>query len=164
MHNAPPVVAPVGRFVWGRLIFAALMLAAVLAGLHWLQAALPSADRVLISGVMTVLAWLLAWRSWTQELLTCGQLVWSGEDWCWRSEAQDDTPVQVDCVLDWGGGMLLSLTRMEGPGSAWPRARFASLTRQQIPRVWHGFRCAVYSRPVADPGRNRRVLVEWRMD
>jgi len=150
MHNAPPVVAPVGRFVWAVPIWASGVVAGGAGWVIWLQSALPSVERALTVAVPMVLAWCFAWRCGMQEQLSCGQLVWSGEDWCWCNEAQDDMPVQLTRVVDWNSGMLVALKCQGEARAGWRHIHYAYLTRQQMPRQWHGFRCAVYSRPKAD--------------
>lgn len=158
MHNAPPVVAPVGRFVWCGPVLTCGMVAGLVSWGCWLQSALPSIDRVLVTAALMALAWCFAWRSGLQEPLICGQLVWSGENWCWRNEGQDDMSVQLTKVVDWNSGMLVALKCQDEPRVGWTRTRYAYLTRQEMPRQWHGFRCAVYSRPKADTRLDRSLI------
>ncbi len=158
MHNAPPVVAPVGRFVWAVPIWTGWIVVGVAGWVIWLQLALPSVARALTVTALMMLAWGFAWGCGIQEQLACGQLVWSGENWCWRNEGQDDMSVQLTKVVDWNSGMLVALKCQDEPRVGWTRTRYAYLTRQEMPRQWHGFRCAVYSRPKADTRINRSLI------
>lgn len=148
MHNAPPVVFPVGRFVWGprlALALAALISGALAAWLVWMDAS----ASVLAWAVCTwlVAVWGTAW--WMpREFLHQGELAWDGEAWHCLGSAAEDGPVQLSLTLDGGHFMLVSVQPAAHLGlQAWPR--HAWLRRADMPSRWHGFRCAVYSRRTA---------------
>ena len=142
MHNAPPVVFPVGRFVWGRRVMLVLALCGAL-GLGFWQA------NANASGVQ----W--AWASWgicvlaamyasTKDTLAGGTLVWTGEVWLWRDAKGREMETQLRVLLDVGSALGLGLRPVEAP---WRLSqRFVWLEGRDMPQMWHGLRCAVYSR------------------
>lgn len=146
MHNAPPVVYPVGRFVWGRrwatcalaLLSAVAMGAsfvlsgATLAGLFW-QAATWLVIAGLSAGVLS------------REFLGCGALAWDGESWHGLDTAMPPGPLQMALTFDGGHFMLVALKASPAEGRV-RLSRHAFLCRGDMPSRWHGFRCAVYSR------------------
>jgi hypothetical protein len=155
MHNAPPVAYPVGRFVWGPVLLAAVLLLSAAGLVSW----------QLQSQASSTLVWS-AWIFWAacgaatvyggpKQTLSEGHLLWSGEAWLWQSVlgedalSQDDQGLNLAVGMDFGGGMLLllqaggELRQGHGPWfCAW-------VSEQAMPSKWHGFRCAVYSRPKA---------------
>jgi hypothetical protein len=141
MHNAPPVVFPVGRFVWGRWVMLALAFLGGI-GLLWHP----------LFPVLNVHPWALS--AWGLLLLAAlwatrvdhwqnGTLVWTGELWLWRDPQEHEWEVSLQVVLDTGSSMGLALTPLRtGPISM---KRFVWLSQGDLPVLWHGFRCAVYS-------------------
>ena len=150
MHNAPPVIYPVGRFVWGVCGVRALTLAGAVGLLCW----------QVMSGAMGLTVWL-AWALWSvsstlalwlesRESSAAGHLVWHGDGWCWQDEQLQERAVQLNLLLDGGRTLWVSYRLAdvsEGP-YLWPR--FAVVAQTDMPLAWHGFRCAVYSRPLGD--------------
>lgn len=145
MHNAPPVVFPVGRFVWARRLLWVLALCGALGLVFW-QANTNS------FGVK----W--AWASWgicvlaatyasTSDILLGGYLVWTGEVWLWRDAKGREMEMQLRVLLDVGSALGLVLRCADAPWY-FPQ-RFAWLEDRDMPQMWHGLRCAVYSRPKA---------------
>ena len=148
MHNAPPVVFPVGRFVWGprlALCLASAALAVLLGWLMWTQA--PASQAVWTVAAWAVAALCTAW--WLpREFLQAGELAWDGEVWHGPLPPGGDGPVHVTLTLDGGHFMLVSLRSIGYP--AWPNwTRHALVRSADMPSRWHGFRCAVYSRRTA---------------
>jgi hypothetical protein len=163
MHNAPPVVYPVGRFVWGAWIVGGLALVGAAVLLVWQTSA--QHDGLHIGG-----AWLLwcvslfaAVVSWAQESSCSGLLVWNGEDWFWRDASDAEIPVRVQVLLDAGRLMILSCAGLHGRSLSNRRAQFAVLHHASMPSFWHGFRCAVYSRPMDDPVSTPRRSSRFEM-
>jgi hypothetical protein len=153
MHNAPPVAFPVGRFVWGR----ALML-----GLAWLSALGLIGWQVF--GQASVGMKILAWIFWAmcvgtaaawcpRQALTKGRVFWSGEAWLWQLEGNEgrgqaeEQRIEVSVGLDMGFGLLLFVRMLDEQGQSCGRLVSAWLQERTMPSKWHGFRCAVYSRP-----------------
>ena len=141
MHNAPPVAFPVGRFVWGRRVMLALGLLGGM-GLLW-HPHFP---------VLNVHLWALAF--WGLLLLAAmwatrvdhwqtGMLVWTGEVWLWRDPQDLEWEVSLQVVLDTGSAMGLALTPQQTHRVA--LKRFVWFSQEDLPMLWHGFRCAVYS-------------------
>ena len=150
MHNAPPVVFPVGRFVWGQRWLAGLALLGMLADLCWFFWAGPPAW--LLVGVLLswVLCIALAFALWRHERLEAGHLIWSGGDWLWRAHGQAERPVAVTLVWDASHAMLLAVAEPQAARLPPRLTRYAWLTQQEMPTAWHGFRCAVCARPGED--------------
>jgi hypothetical protein len=157
MHNAPPVVYPVGRFVWGLYVMACLSTLGALGLVFWQRlSALPWAVAGwawVAWGMCVVLAF--AWRS--GQTLSSGHLFWTGEAWLLHG-GQNDEPetslqwsvapfvVSVSVLLDLGSVMLLTVQPLDESGQRAGRLRHAWVHRAATPSKWHGFRCAVYSR------------------
>lgn len=145
MHNAPPVVFPVGRFVWGPRLSTALAVLVSGALASWLVWTDASASIC----AWALCAWLVAlsgtawWRA--REFLQQGELAWDGEVWYCDSPSHTDEPIHLSLTLDGGYFMLVSL-RALGPVGRVAGVRYACLCRADMPSRWHGFRCAVYSR------------------
>ena len=160
MHNAPPVVYPVGRFVWGIWILGGLALLGAAGLLVWQIAALPDWPYMAAAWLLWGASLLGALVCWYQERSSCGQLVWSGEDWFWRDPLGADMPVRLHVLLDAGRFMILAYVGFEGHSLQNHRAQYAVLHHASMPSFWHGFRCAVYSRPKDDlmstPGQASR--------
>lgn len=150
MHNAPPVVFPVGRFAWGCFLLVVVSGLSAVGIISW-------QIQSLATGPKLWAAWFL-WGAcvgsaalWApRQALTKGRLGWSGESWFWQADdhAGDDVPcVAVSVALDIGQGMLLWVQPLDEQGKAHGRLLFAWLQAESMPSKWHGFRCAVYSRP-----------------
>ena len=142
MHNAPPVVFPVGRFVWGPRL--ALLLAAVAASVLavWLVWAEVSAFRLgWTACIWLAAAWCSAW--WVRhEFLQEGELAWDGEAWwfCGHGGARHAVNVQ----LQWDAGRAMLLRVSATPRHGW-LDRYTWLQASRLPLQWHGLRCAVHA-------------------
>lgn len=149
MHNAPPVAFPVGRFLWGRVAWLGVVMVSALGLLAWSHLA------HLSSGSCA-----LAWSIWglcgagsavwaRRQTLSKGRLFWSGETWSWQSPDGEGPDLQLTVGLDVGRGILLFLRLDKGADSGWGPWLCAWVSEGSMPSKWHGFRCAVYSRPKA---------------
>jgi hypothetical protein len=162
MHNAPPVFYPVGRFVWGLRLNGLLALLAAVALWAW-QGVSESSNT---QSVAAALCWLLSVSAAIVlaqgEFLHDGQLVWDGQAWCWQDSMHHDHPVDVQVLLDVGGALFMACQGCNGHSGEHRRRQFALLVRTTMPLSWHGFRCAVYSRPMSDarPERRRAAHLE----
>lgn len=146
MHNAPPVVFPAGRFFWARCVAGLLALLAGGCLALWLWQTNAS---------VAMFAWaVFGWSATTlccmgllpHEFLQQGELAWDGEAWHGCFASWQDGPMHLTLIFDGGHFMLVSLRAMaQADRSVW--ARYACLHRVDMPSCWHGFRCAVYSRP-----------------
>jgi hypothetical protein len=150
MHNAPPVVFPVGRFVWGRLLFVAVGVLSVLGLLSWQLQTLATGPKLWVAWMLwgVCIGFAALWAP--RQTLTCGRLGWSGEAWYWQAEtesAEQAQAVNVSVGVDTGQGLLLWLQPLNEEGHAQGRLLCAWLQARAMPSKWHGFRCAVYSRP-----------------
>lgn len=141
MRSAPPVLVPVGRFLWGPRISAVLALVVAL-----LCALVVSGQGGAVPvHSLTALVWVAstafaAW-AWSRERLPEGELSWDGEAWWYQVPAGPQQPVAVELVWDAGQAMLLCLrstaTCPQGLHHVWLQAR-------QMRSAWHGLRCAVH--------------------
>jgi len=154
MQNAPPVAFPVGRFVWGRvLMLAAATLSA--AGLIGWQMQSQVTD-LMVSCAWGF--WLLCWvgtAAWApRQQASGGSLFWTGEVWFWQAEhalTAQAQAVRLTVGLDTGSGMLLWVQSVDDQGRVMGPLTSAWLQADAMPSKWHGFRCAVYSRPKVHP-------------
>ena len=151
MRNAPPVVFPVGFFVGVPLSVMALALLSALVLTIWLSQA--GADPVVqmfacsVWGLTVMLT--LWWRR--HEWLDRGQLCWTGQEWLWTDAHGHEQQLSVHVQIDAVRGMLLRLQFKPADQRRFgvtTLARWAWLRKRDMPSHWHGFRCAVYSRPV----------------
>lgn len=158
MQNAPPVAFPVGRFVLGRAVwFGAVSLSALglLGWQVWGNVAQEWAS----------LAWLF-WcvcvctsAGWApRQSLLGGRLFWSGEAWFWQADDADGHTelhsVSLSVGLDSGSGLLLWVRLLKDDGPIAQKLgplKYVWLQASTMPSKWHGFRCAVYSRPMTIP-------------
>jgi len=150
MHNAPPVVYPVGRFALGRFLFVAVGVLSALGLLSWQLQSLATGPKL----------WA-AWGFWgacagaavlwaPKQTLTGGRLGWSGEAWFWQAKADSAELAQTVVVsvgLDTGQALLLWVRKLDDQSHAQGLLQSAWLQADAMPSKWHGFRCAVYSRP-----------------
>lgn len=149
MHNAPPVVFPVGFFVGETLPSVALPLLSCLALVFWLVQGPVEPALLALAGLVWGLAALLAlwWhrREWTGP----GRLAWNGQAWHWADLHGHEQAVTVHGQIDTGHHLLLRLHFDPLPRRLLPvrLARWAWVQESSMPSHWHGFRCAVYSRP-----------------
>lgn len=142
MHNAPPVVVPVGRFAWGVRM-------AVVCGVFTALACLLTAcvyplalDRLgaLLGAFVLVAA--LAWVAWQFDAVPPGDLCWDGQSWFFHATGTA-APLSVTVQLDWDGGRVM-LLRLCAHRADWPWGRYTWVQASTIPVHWHGLRCAVY--------------------
>lgn len=89
-----------------------------------------------------------------RQALVDGRLFWSGEAWFWESAAArsadvcpESVLVSLSVALDSGSGLLLWVCLPKGPGQGLGQWASAWTQESAMPSKWHGFRCAVYSRP-----------------
>ncbi len=145
MHSAPPVLVPVGRFVWGRrAAVLAVWLAAAVSGLLAWWSGLGASELLALLGVwLLVLA--LAWWFAPLEALPAGELSWDGEAW-WFS-GSGAVPERVHLQVGWDAGRAM-LLRLSARRDGWQLDRYTWLQASQLPLQWHGLRCALYARDI----------------
>lgn len=153
MHSAPPVLVPVGRFVWGHGVTAALAgLVALAMGWVW-QASGASALQGVAGGLLCLLAAALSWHWAKQEALPAGTLSWDGGDWTYAPHetqgTNDALAVTVRVLWDAGPAMLVAVRTQAAGGavqfSGWRGQRFAWMHATHMAGQWHAWRCAVYA-------------------
>ena len=158
MHTAPPVVYPVGRFVWGRLLFVAVCVFSAVGLFSWQLQTLATGTNLWAAWLFWVVCALSVALWAPRQTLTGGRLGWSGEAWFWQAHAdsaEQSQAVAVSVGLDTGQGLLLWLQPLNEEGGAHGRLLCAWLQASAMPSKWHGFRCAVYSRPKTPVGLDR---------
>lgn len=150
MYNAPPVAYPVGRFIWGGVAWLGVSAVSALGLLAWSHLSLP-----------TTVQSLAAWSCWgicgwgaalwgRHQTLSQGRLCWRGQAWSWQPRTGEEVDLQLTVGLDVGGGILLFLRLDPGLQKGLGPLHCAWASRSAMPPLWHGFRCAVYSRPRAN--------------
>lgn len=164
MHNAPPVVYPVGRFVWAQAVGWGVSALSALGLAIW-QVQSASSFFTAFGAWVFWAACVLGARVWApRELITQGRLSWTGEAWFYQRKdgvsEEEAQSVRLSVGLDVGSGFVLWV-RFMGPMEQFGRWRCACFSQAQMPSNWHGFRCAVYShvhrrKPTAGPVDDRR--------
>lgn len=145
MHNAPPVVYPLGRSHFQGAALAGFWLSGVLVSVGWWLVG-PGFDwRIGIAMAALVLAGVAAWLGWRSAPV--GQLHWDGQVWRWESTGyQAGTPVlALSVTLDLQHTLLLRLHNHDH-ASIW-----LWVHRAALPERWLDLRRAVYSRRKAWP-------------
>lgn len=143
MRSAPPVLVPVGRFVWSASLAGVLAAATALIGLLTAWWCGMTLARAVFMGAVWVLAAGVTWWALQREILPPGELSWDGQSWWYRAGDGQGAAVAVTLTLRWDAGraMLLQLDLRklgELPRHAWLKA-------SQMPAQWHGLRCAVHA-------------------
>ncbi|MDO9359291.1 MAG: hypothetical protein Q7T70_09895 [Polaromonas sp.] len=145
MHNAPPVVYPLGRSRFQAAVFLACWLTgAAVFVVWWLHA--PQRDWRLWLGLAAVLtAGVIALAGWGNS--PTGQLHWDGQTWRWQglTDLEPQALRRLAATLDLQGVLLL---RIEIAGR---RALWLWAGRVAMPERWLDLRRAVYSRRKASP-------------
>jgi hypothetical protein len=150
MHNAPPVVYPVGRFSFGRIVLVSVCSLSAVALLSWQIQTRASSSMIWAAWILWILCNLSAAIWVPKQALVGGRLGWSGEGWFWQADANSagqSQTVAVSVGFDAGRGMLLWVQPLNEQGLAQGRLHCAWFQADAMPPKWHGFRCAVYSRP-----------------
>jgi hypothetical protein len=145
MHNAPPVVYPLGRSRFQGGVLLGLWLAGLVVTALWWRAA-PGPDWRLGTALAVVLAaGIAAGLGWKNA--PTGQLRWDGQVWRWESQGyQAGTPVRaLSVALDLQHVLLLRLENQDH-AMLWLWAG-----RSAMPERWLDLRRAVYSRRKPSP-------------
>jgi len=150
MNNAPPVVYPVGRFAAGRILLVAVCGLSAVGMVSW-QIQTRVTGPTLWAGWLMWATCALSAALWApRQALTQGRLGWSGDVWFWQADADTFDQAQAVAIsvgLDTGQGLLLWVQPLDEQGRAKGRRASAWVQAGAMPSKWHGFRCAVYSRP-----------------
>jgi hypothetical protein len=140
MHNAPPVVYPLGRSRFqGRALLLLWLVGLGVTALWWVTGARPG-WRLALGAVAVLVSGAAALRAWKH--CPVGQLHWDGQVWRWESQGyQAGTLVRhLSVALDFQHVLLLRLENHDG-ATLWLWAQRASM-----PERWLELRRAVYSR------------------
>ena len=150
MHNAPPVAFPVGRFVWGRVLGLATATLSAAGLIAWQVQSQAATWLVACAWGFWALSWV-ATAAWAPcQHASGGRLFWTGESWFWQAEHElsaQAQAVRLTVGLDTGSGLLMWVQSVDDQGRVMGPLTSAWLQADAMPSKWHGFRCAVYSRP-----------------
>ena len=150
MHNAPPVDFPVGRFVGGRVLWMAAATLSAAGLIAWQMQSQVAPWQVAFAWGLWLLCGL-ATAAWApRQHASAGSLFWTGDAWFWQGEQARSAQAQAVWLtvgLDTGSGLLLWLQNVDDQGRLMGPLSSAWLQADAMPSKWHGFRCAVYSRP-----------------
>ena len=147
LHNAPPVIYPLGRSYFSGALLLGLWLAGLLLVLAWYDLTRPSGWR-LVSGCAAVLvAGVAAGAGW--KSVPRGQLAWDGEVWRWESvrDQTGNAEHELAVIADFQTCLLLRLQN-QARASLW-----LWVEQRALPARWLDLRRAVYS-----PHRPARAL------
>jgi toxin CptA len=140
LHNAPPVVYPLGRSRFLGALLLGLWLCGLLAIPFWhFQGAGQFDWRLGLIAASVMGAGLAAGMGWRN--VPAGRLAWDGQTWRRESPGYQAGAVEYElCVLaDFQHSLLL---RLESPGQA---RLWLWVERQAMPERWLDLRRAVYS-------------------
>ena len=145
IHNAPPVVYPLGRSNFLNRLLLGLWFSGLLLSILWLLI-VQRFDWRIGSAFLAVLCAGLAVRSGLKNLPT-GQLVWDGNAWRWESAGYQTGIAEYDVSVtaDLQSRLLL---RLENPASA---SLWLWLERGSLPERWLDLRRAIYATRRASP-------------
>jgi len=156
MHNAPPVAFPVGRFVWGPALWGTVLTLSGAGLVAWQAQSQASPSLVLWAWIFWALCAGVTAYAAPKQLMRDGQLLWTGEVWLWQSVLNkagidgEDESLALSVGLDMGSVMLLWVQASSDGHVGSGRRQCAWVSQKTLPSQWHGFRCAVYSRPKAE--------------
>jgi toxin CptA len=140
LHNAPPVVYPLGRSHFLGALLLGLWLLGLLGVLLWhFQGVVQLGWRLVLMGGSVLGAGVAAGIAWHRAPV--GRLVWDGEAWRWESPGYQTGAIEYElCVL--GDFQHLLLLRLENPDHA---RLWLWVERRAMPQRWLDLRRAVYS-------------------
>lgn len=150
MTNAPLVIYPVGRFYWGAGVCLVLWLIGGTLNISLLLKQQIRPEYAMASGLVLLavaVAWVRAGAGAGASLPRW--LVWDGQKWHWAADALGEPllPVsRVDVQLDFQQILLLRLIMFPSQDRNSPLQEWVWLYKGFAPELWHGIRCAVYSR------------------
>lgn len=139
IHNAPPVVYPLGRSRFQGCLLLGLWLAGLVLVLLWFCVTRQLDWRMAVALVAVLGAGVATHSSWKNA--ATGQLAWDGEVWCWESPsyqtgiAEQQLSVIVDCQH-----LLLLRLENQAHASLWLWAE-----QKALPERWLDLRRAVFS-------------------
>ncbi|WP_092130665.1 hypothetical protein [Polaromonas sp. YR568] len=140
LHNAPPVVYPLGRSRFlGALLLGLWLLGLVALLLWYFQGAAQPDWRIALMGSSLLGAGVAAGLAWQRAPV--GRLAWDGEIWRWEGPAYQAGIVEYELSV-LGDFQQLLLLRLENPDhpSLW-----LWVERRAMPQRWLDLRRAVYS-------------------
>lgn len=139
LHNAPPVVYPLGRSRFLGWLLLALWLAGLLVLLLWCYVTRQLDWRMALAGAAVLGAGVVARTGWSNA--PTGQLTWDGEVWRWESSSYQTgiAEYELSVIADFQYMLLLRLENQA-------RARLWFWAEQKfLPERWLDLRRAVYS-------------------
>jgi toxin CptA len=151
LHNAPPVVYPLGRSRFLGALLLGLWFLGLFAFLLWHYQGAGQLDwRFILMGASVLGAGIAAAMAWQNAPL--GRLAWDGETWRWQGPGYQVGAIEYELhVL--GDFQHLLLLRLENPDHA---GLWLWVERRAMPDRWLDLRRAVYS--------PRKISSTWRHD
>ncbi len=139
LHNAPPVVYPLGRSRFQGLLFLGIWLLGLLVCVLWFAATRQPDWRMAVALAAVLVAGTAAYSAWSNTPV--GQLRWDGKVWCWESLSYQTGAAEYELTVIADAQHVL-LLRLENPARArlWLWAE-----RKASPERWLDLRRAVYS-------------------
>ena len=147
MHQAPPVVYPLGRSLFLGWLLLGLWLAGSLVVLLSLGTTRPLDWRMVLKLAVVLGAGVAVRSGWNNA--AAGQLAWNGEVWRWESKGYQTgiAVYELSVIADFQSTLLLRLENQA-------RARlWLWVERGALPERWLDLRRAVYS-PRKSPARS----------
>lgn len=139
MHNAPPVVYPLGRSRFQGWLVLVVWLAGLLVWMLWFVATRQPDWRMGLVFAAVLVAGVAAYKGWKNT--PTGQLAWDGEIWRWESMGYQTgiAPYELSVIADMQHVLLLRLEN-QARARLWLWAE-----RKALPERWLDLRRAVYS-------------------
>jgi toxin CptA len=140
LHNAPPVVYPLGRSRFLGALLLGLWFCGPFAILLWHVQGTGQFDwRLVLMAVSVLVAGVLAGIGWRNAPV--GRLAWDGQIWRWESPAYESGAIEYELRVLADFQRLL-LLRLESPGHA---RLWLWVEMRAMPERWLDLRRAVYS-------------------
>lgn len=140
LHNAPPVVYPLGRSRFLGVLLVGLWLLGLVAVLLWhFQGAAQLGWRLALMGLCVLGAGVAAGIAWQRAPV--GRLVWDGQIWRWESPGYQAGTIEYELSV-LGDFQRLLVLRLENANHA---GLCLWVERRAMPERWLDLRRAVYS-------------------
>lgn len=139
IHNAPPVVYPLGRSAFQGWLLLGLWLAGLQVFVLWIYASRHQDTTALVLAASILAAGFASWRGWKNAPV--GLLAWDGQQWRWESTGYKAgiAEQELTVIADFQRILLLRIQN-QAKASLWLWAE-----QKVFPDRWMDLRRAVYS-------------------